>query len=126
MKFQFTNDTFQGEMPSGTLAIAKDDINGFRPYQLLIASIASCSGFVFQQIYEKQRLEVDEFYITSSLVRNEKEANRVEEIYLTFHLAGKDLNEKKLQRNLEMTHKHCGMIQSVKDSIKIHETLELK
>lgn len=125
MKFQFKDDKFTSEFGGGTLTIAKDDVSGFRPYQLLVSGIVSCSGFVFQQIYAKQRMEVDDFSIQVDVTRNEAEANKIETIELTFIVKGKNLNEHKLQRNLEITHKHCGMVQSVKDSIQIIDKLEV-
>lgn len=125
MKFQFNDGKFTSEFPAGTLEIAKDDVSGFRPYQLLVAGIVSCSGFVFQQIYEKQRMDVVDFYIKTDVTRNEAEANKIEELHLTYVIKGNDLNEQKLRRNLEITHKYCGMVQSVKDSIHIYEKLEI-
>lgn len=125
MKFQFTNGKFETQFGDERLTIARNNEEGIRPFQLLISSMAGCSGLVFNQIIEKQRIELDEFYISADYERNEAESNRVEKIILTFHVKGKDLNEEKLQRNLQLTRKNCAMIRSVDDSIEIIEQLNV-
>jgi len=124
MKFIWNDDHMETtSFNYGTLKIAPDDAVGFRPFQLLVASIASCSGSVFHKILAKQRTAFDDLTIEAEVERNEEEANRVEKITLHFTIEGKDLNEKKLQRNLEISRKNCSMVQSVKDSIEVVEHL---
>lgn len=126
MKYVFHENNIEAELGHGTLSIAKEAESGFRPVELLISSIASCSGFVFQNILKKQRIQIEEFVITAEVERNEDKANRVEKIILIFHVKGNELNEKKLQRNLDVSRKYCGMIQSVEGSIDIEERLLIK
>src|SRR5690625_1445762 len=123
LKYKFYENHIESEFEHGTLTIAKSNEYGFRPYQLLVSSIASCSGLVFQQIIQKQRIELHEITIEAEVERNEDKANRVEKIVLTFHIKGHDLDEQKMQRNLEISRKHCSMIQSVEESIVIEEKL---
>jgi len=125
MRYIFHDNNITTEFGHGTLSIAKDAEFGFRPYQLLISSIVGCSGLVFQNILQKQRIELEEFSIFAEVERNEQEANRVEKIELTFYLRGKDLDEKKLHRNLDLSRKHCSMIRSVEKSIHITEKLQI-
>lgn len=44
---------------------------------------------------------------------------------LTFTVKGKQLNEKKLQRNLEITRRYCSMVRSVEESIDVVEKLTI-
>src|SRR5690625_1563078 len=125
MRYVFHENNIEAEFGHGTLSIAKEAEFGFRPYQLLVSSIASCSGLVFKNILEKQRIQLEEFTISADVERNEHEANRIEKIVLTFHLKGKDLDENKLLRNLDLSRKHCSMIQSVEGSIHIEERLSI-
>lgn len=123
MKFEWQEDHLETSLPYGKLQISPDDEVGFRPFQLMVASIAGCSSAVFHKILVKQRMEYDALSVEAEVERNEAEANRIEKITLHFTMEGKDLNEKKLQRNLEISRKHCGMVQSVQDSIQIEEKL---
>jgi len=125
MQFTFRENHIDGALNFGKITISEDEKHGFRPYELLVSSIAGCSGLVFKQILTKQRTELEELIIDARVIRNEKEANRVEKIILTFKVKGKNLNEKKLQRNLEISSKHCAMVRSVEDSIEIEENITI-
>ncbi len=123
MEYIFKKDRVEANLGHGTLTISRDEAIGYRPVELLVSSIASCSGAVFRTIFEKQRLPVEAFKISVEISRNESKANRVEKMVLTFEVKGENLNEQKLQRNLEVARNHCSMIQSVEDSIDIEEKL---
>ena len=98
----------------------------FRPYALLVSSIAGCSGGVLKQVLTKMRIAFDNIAITADVKRNPDIANRVEEIKLHFTIFGKDLPEKKVEKALELSSKNCSMVQSVKGSINVIETFEIK
>src|SRR5699024_1724965 len=67
-----------------TLHISPDDTKGYRPFQLLVASVASCSGGVFHKILKKQRIEYESLTIDAEVERNEEIANRVEKKKLQY------------------------------------------
>lgn len=121
------NDTgFFTETPFGKLEISPNDEYGFRPYMLLVSSIVGCSGNLLRNILEKKRISIDDLTIDATVKRNEEEANRIEEIHLHITIFGNDLDETKIKKSLDVTKKYCAMIQSVKDSIKVEKTFELK
>src|SRR5699024_6014854 len=103
----------------GDLHISSDDTKGYRPFQLMVSSIAGSSAGVFHKILEKQRLEYDHLLIDADVVRNEEQVNRIEKITLHITIERKDLNEKKLKRKLDMSKKNCSMVKKVNDSIEI-------
>lgn len=127
MKFSMKKEEvgFTTDLEYGTLHISGDEQYGFRPYQLLVSSIAVCSGGVLRQILDKKRMQYEDIQISADVTRNEEEANRVEAIHLHFTLEG-DLEEKKVEKALELTKKHCSMAQSVIGSIDLKETFEIK
>lgn len=125
MQFHFKENQVEASLQFGNLVISGDEQYGYRPYELLISSIAGCSGLVFKRIVTKQRLEIESLVIEAEVERNKNEANRVEKITLHFKVRGQNLNEKKLQRNLEISRKHCAMIRSVENSIEIVEQLSI-
>ncbi|MEC5424166.1 OsmC family protein [Virgibacillus sp. C22-A2] len=108
----------------GELDISGNEDYGFRPFQLMVASIVGCSGSVFRKILEKQRTEIEDMKITAEVERNPEEANRIERISLKYTIKGYHLDPDKLYKNLEVARRNCSMIRSVEDSIKIEETIE--
>ncbi|WP_026584663.1 OsmC family protein [Bacillus sp. J33] len=116
---------FYTELPFGRLDVAGDEEYGFRPFQLLVASLAVCSGGVLRKIMKKMRMDFEDIQIKTSVERNPDAADRVEKVHIHFLIKGNDLNEEKLHKALELTRKNCSMVRSVEGSIDIAETFEL-
>jgi len=125
MKFVVGEERIEAELSHGDLTVSGDDEKGFRPYQLLVASVASCSGSVFKRVLEKKRIEFDNITIEASVKRDEKKANRIEEIQLTFKVTGEALNLEQLEKSLVVSSKNCAMVRSVENSINIQEIVEI-
>ncbi|RSL31642.1 OsmC family peroxiredoxin [Salibacterium salarium] len=126
MEFFMQEQGFSTETGYGTLQSCGDEDYGFRPYQLLISSIAVCSGGVLRKIMDKRRQTVHDINITADVTRSEEGANEVQKIHLHFIVEADNITETKMEKNMELTRKHCAMVQSVKDSIEVTETFELK
>ena len=125
MKFEMTENGFETETSFGTLQISSNDEYGFRPYQLLVSSIAVCSGGVLRKILERKRMPANHIGIeVKEVVRNEEEANRVEKIHLHFLIEGEKIEDVQMDKIMELTRKNCSMVQSVIDSIEVIETYE--
>ncbi|MBT2688479.1 OsmC family protein [Bacillus sp. ISL-47] len=116
---------FFAELPYGRLDIAGDDEYGYRPFQLLVASLAVCSGGVLRKIMKKMRMSFEDIQIKTSVERNPDIADRVEKVHIHFLIKGTDLNEAKLHKAMELTRKNCSMVRSVEDSIEVVETFEI-
>lgn len=126
VKFSMTEHGFVTTTQFGTMIISSNDEYGFRPYQLLVSSLAACSGGVLRKILAKMRIPASTISIeVIEVVRNPEEANKVEKVHLHFIVDGEMIDEKKLQRAMELTHKNCAMVQSVDKSIEIIETYEI-
>lgn len=125
MKFKMKEVGFSTELEYGELRVAGDEQYGFRPYQLMVSSIAVCSGGVLRTILKKKRMEVEDISLTADVTRNEKEANRIEKIQIHYVIKGKDLAHDKVEQAVELAKKNCPMVQSVKDSIEVTETFEI-
>ncbi|KXH84180.1 OsmC family protein [Sporosarcina sp. HYO08] len=127
MKFTMKENGFETETSFGKLTISGNDEYGFRPYQLLVSSVAVCSGGVLRNVLEKMRMPADDISIeVKEVVRNPDIANRLEKIHLHFTLEGENLDAAKMDRAFELMSKNCAMVQSVKDAIQIEETYEIK
>jgi putative redox protein len=126
MEFKMKPDVgFFTETDFGRLDVAGDDQYGFRPYQLLVSSVAVCSGGVLRKVLEKMRMEIEDIHIQADAERVEEEANRVSKITVHFRIAGNNLDEKKIEKAMALTRKNCSMVQSVAGSIEIEETFEI-
>ncbi|MFC7366565.1 MULTISPECIES: OsmC family protein [Bhargavaea] len=126
MKFSMTEHGFETTTQYGTLHISPKDEHGFRPYQLLVSSVAVCSGGVMRKVLQKMRMPADDIQIEVKEVhRNPDVADRVERIHLHFTVMGTEIDESKMPRIMELTSKNCSMVQSVKDAIDIRETYEV-
>lgn len=125
MKFSMTEHGFSGDLPFGELTVSSNDEHGFRPYQLLVASLAVCSGGVMRKILEKQRMPADDIQIdVKEVVRIDEEAGRVAKVHLHFRIKG-GVDQSKMERVMALTRKNCSMVRSVEDSIEVVETYEI-
>ncbi|MBX0359223.1 OsmC family protein [Halobacillus sp. Nhm2S1] len=124
MDFYLKENGVRTSFEYGQMNISGDETFGFRPYQLMVASIAGCSIGVFRKILDKQRTEYEDIKVTAEVERNPDEANRIEKIHLHYVIKGYHLNQDKLLKNLDISQKNCSMVQSVKNSIEVEETLE--
>lgn len=127
MKFEMTENGFETTTAFGQLTISGNEDYGFRPYQLLVSSLAVCSGGVLRNILEKMRMPAENVTIeVKEVSRNPEIANRVEKIHLHFIIEGQNIDESKMDKVFELTMKNCSMVQSVIDSIELVETYEIR
>lgn len=124
MDFYLKDNGVRTSFEYGQLNISGDETFGFRPYQLMVASIAGCSIGVFRKILDKQRVDYEDIKITADVQRNADEANRIEKVHLHYVIKGYHLNQDKLLKNLDVSRNNCSMVQSVQNSIEVEETLE--
>ncbi|QGQ44243.1 OsmC family protein [Metabacillus sediminilitoris] len=125
MEFKMKEVGFHTTTEYGELHVAGDEAYGYRPYQLMVASIAVCSGGVLRKILAKKRMQIEDMTISTNVERNEAKANRIEKIHIHYTIKGKELNHNKIEQSIKLASKNCPMAQSVKDSIVIEETFEL-
>ncbi|MDC0705304.1 MULTISPECIES: OsmC family protein [Priestia] len=127
MEFNMKKEAgFTTNFPYGELHIAGDEEYGFRPYQLMVSSIAVCSGGVLRKILEKKRIAFSDLRIQAGVTRNDEKAGRIEKIHLHYIITGEELPLDKIEKSIELARKNCSMLQSVIDSIEVTETFEIK
>ncbi|MQR88018.1 OsmC family peroxiredoxin [Bacillus megaterium] len=127
MEFNMKKEAgFTTNFPYGELHIAGDEEYGFRPYQLMVSSIAVCSGGVLRKILEKKRIAFSDLRIQADVTRNDEKAGRIEKIHLHYIITGEDLPLDKIEKSIELARKNCSMLQSVINSIEVTETFKIK
>jgi uncharacterized OsmC-like protein len=127
LTFQAKNEGFGFtiDLPYGELHISSDDQFGFRPYQLLVSSVAACSGSTLRKILNKQRIQIDDMRVVADVTKNDEGAQEIEKIHMHFDIFGPELDVKKIEKALELTRKYCSMVQSVNKNIDITESYAL-
>lgn len=116
---------FTANFEYGTLHISGNEEFGFRPYQLLVSSIAVCSGGVLRKVLEKKRIVYKDVKVTADVTRNPEGAQEIQKVHMHFIITGSNISEEKIEKSLAVTRKNCSMVQSVKDSIEITESFEI-
>ncbi|GAE36423.1 OsmC family protein [Halalkalibacter akibai] len=124
MEFKMKENSFVTELEFGQLEVSGNSDYGFRPFQLLVSSIAVCSGGILRKVLEKKRITYTDIKIKADVTRNAAGVNEVTDIHLHFTIIGADTTDEKIQKALEVTAKNCPIVQSVNKSIRITETFE--
>ncbi|MFA8439912.1 OsmC family protein [Pueribacillus sp. YX66] len=125
MKFIIHDDTCLLQTEYGELPISSNETNGFRPYQLMIASVVGCSTNLFKNILAKMRLDIHDMNISVHIERDQANANRIASIHLHFVLKSNDLPKEKVEKALAVARKNCGMIRTIENSVHVKETFEI-
>lgn len=111
MKFESTN-------PSGhNLFIDAGPENdgkgeGYRPKALMLSALAGCSGLDVALLIKKMKLKVTGFKIEIEANLTEEHPKYYDKVTVEFHFFGKELNESKLQRAVDLSiEKYCGVME---------------
>lgn len=127
MEFTLTNTgAFSTNFEFGELTVSGNAEIGFRPYQLLVSSVAVCSGGVLKKILEKKRIPFTDITFTANVERDAEQVDKITKIDIHFVVTGDGLKQAVLEKSLETAIKNCSMVESVKDSIIVTETIEAK
>jgi putative redox protein len=96
---------------------------GFRPMQLLLASLASCSAMDVITILEKQRQRLDDISITVSGDRKDGAPSPFTAIRIHYDLYGA-IDEKRARRSVDLAvHKYCSVGEMLKAAVDITATV---
>jgi len=76
---------------------------GPRPMELLLLGAGSCSSFDVVLILQKSRQQVNDCYVEIEAERADKEPKVFTKIHMHFVVSGKDLEEKKVARAIELS-----------------------
>ena len=99
---------------------------GFRPMQLALAALASCSVMDLVPILEKQRQVVDDVDIEATGERVDGTPSPFSAINLHYILTG-GIDEKKAQRAVELAvYKYCSVGEMLKATVDITYSFEVR
>lgn len=97
------------------------DESGFRPMQVLLASLAGCSGIDVVNILKKLRVDFDAVDIAVEGDREAgKEPSPFTRVKLTFTVTGRGVEQAKAEKAVSLSvEKYCSAIASLDKSIKV-------
>jgi putative redox protein len=117
---------FESTNPSGlnlTIDASPDDGGegkGFRPKALMLTSLAGCSGLDVAGLFQKMKLEVDDFHIETIANLTDEHPKYYDSVTVEYHFYGKNLDEKKLQRAVDLSvEKYCGVMEMFRQFAKM-------
>ena len=85
---------------------------GYRPKALLLSGLAGCSGLDVAMLIKKMKLRVDAFSIETIANLTDEHPKYYDSVTIEFHFHGKNLQEKKLQRAVDLSvEKYCGVME---------------
>jgi putative redox protein len=79
----------------------KDD--GFRPMELLLTGLIGCTAMDVISILQKKRQQVEEFEVEAQAERSPDHPKVFTDIQITYRIRGKDIDEKAVQRAIELS-----------------------
>lgn len=112
------NMAFESNNPSGhslKIDISKEDGgdgSGLRPKALMLSGLAGCSGLDIAALIKKMKLDVTDFHIETIASLTDEHPKYYDKVTVEYHFYGRDLNEKKLQRAVDLSvEKYCGVME---------------
>lgn len=97
---------------------------GIHRYNYLFLLSQDAVQLSFEQ-FQKKRITYDTFTIETEIGRSEALSKPVESVHLHYKIKAHNITEEQLDKALQLAVKNCTIVQSVKDGIKVTETIEL-
>ena len=123
-RLEAVNDRGNIVHTDGSPAIGGSE-QGWRPMELLLVSLASCSAIDIINILKKQRQTIDSFAIKIGGVKKDGIPSPYERIDLHLIMSGKIKSEKVEKAIALTTSKYCSVYFSLHPDIELNYTYEL-
>lgn len=102
---------------------------GCKPTDALLLSLAGCMGIDVVTFLQKMKADLASFKIEISGERNPTPPQYFKAVEIVLHIAGKNLDVKKVERAISLSHeKYCSVYNSLRKDmdVKVRYTLEDK
>ncbi len=100
--------------------------SGYQPTELLLYSIAGCTGVDVIRILEKQRQNVTELTIEVIAHQREEYPKWFHTFEIKYIVKGKDIDSKKVEQAIELSEaKYCSVSQTVVHEAKVTTSYEI-
>lgn len=114
---------YQAETSTAIIEVGANQFNGnhktFRPMELILTGLASCSAIDIETILRKQKIEFTDFQIEVFGTRSDQIPGVFTDIDLKIFITG-DIPESKLQRAIKLTtDKYCSVYKMLQNEVNI-------
>ena len=120
------NMAFESTNPSGLnlrIDAGPDDGgegNGLKPKALMLSALAGCSGLDVAMLIKKMKLDVANFRIETIANLTDEHPKYYDSVTVEYHFWGGNLDEKKLQRAIDLSvEKYCGVMEMFRSFAKL-------
>jgi len=100
---------------------------GSRPKELMLASLAGCTGMDVVSILKRMRVELTGFNIVVSADVTEDHPKHYEKMHVVYQFSGHDLDMEKLKKAVGLSQdRYCGVSYMYKKAMEITYEIQLK
>ena len=117
-------NTFLGENKNG----GQTQLGGenIRPMQMVLVSLAGCSGVDIVNILQKKRVNFSDLQIKVSGKRADKHPKVYTDIHITYLIWGEGIKEKDVEQAIKLSEdKYCSVTAMLKSTAKIHSDYQI-
>lgn len=123
MKLIKENDHLELVHEKGNWILLRD--LGFSPIQTVVAAVAACSGYVYQEILEKQKIKFTIISIHADYERStQKRSHPLSKIEIQFEIQVDKNDQVKAKKDLGLISRNCPVAQSLDPSIEVIESVQ--
>lgn len=98
-----------------------------KPSDLLLVSLASCSGHDVVMILERQRQKMTNLYIQVDGQQAEKPPNQFTDIHLHYTVTGENLDPSKVERAIKLSEeKYCSVAATIRGVATLTHSFEVE
>ena len=129
------NMVFESDNPSGKTVVMDTDVEGsdkrfgLSPKAMILSTIAGCSGLDIVPLLDKMKVIINDFKMVIEGELTEEYPKYYHTVRVDYHFYGKDLNEKKINRAVNLSvDKYCGVMEmfrqfaTIKTIVHIHNS----
>lgn len=99
---------------------------GIRPKELILISLAGCTGSDVVAILQKKRVKLDNLEMNITAEQQETHPQVYTKIHIEFLFYGKDINEKDVERAIELSQTtYCSVSAMLKKSVEITHSYKI-
>jgi putative redox protein len=100
--------------------------SGIRPKELILLSLAGCTGSDVVVILQKKKVQLDDFEMNITADVAEEHPQVYTKINLEFIFYGKNIQEKDVERAIELSQtKYCSVTHMLKQAIEITHSYKI-
>jgi putative redox protein len=100
---------------------------GCKPTDSLLLSLAGCMGIDIVMFLQKMKMELESFRIDIKGERNVTPPQYFRSVEIVLHIAGKNLNARKVSRAVSLSHeKYCSVYNSLRKDMDVSVTYNLE